>query len=33
MRLPHDSLPGSIIAGFTLTVVLFLVIKMLISGS
>ncbi len=33
MRLPHDSLLGTIIAGITLTVVLFFVIKILISGS
>lgn len=32
MRLPHDSLPGTIIAGITLTVVLFVVVKILISG-
>lgn len=32
-RLPHDSLAGTIAVGITLTVVLYLVVRVLITGA
>ncbi len=33
MRLPHESLGGSLMAAITLTAVLFIIVRFLVSGS